>query len=70
MNKLIVRVKPGKRENRIISSNNNELVVEIAAPPVDGRANIELLKFLSKHFKKKFRIVSGHNSRIKILEEI
>ena len=69
MNKLIVKVKPNKKASRIVSINGNELIVELKAQPIEGRANRELLKLLKQYFKKNYRIVSGFNSKTKILEE-
>jgi len=42
----------------------------VKAPAHDNKANAELLRFLSKTLKKKFRIVKGMKSREKILEII
>ena len=46
----------------------DELKIRIAAPPVDGAANAELIKFLAKEFdvaRSAVDIVSGHASRTK-----
>jgi uncharacterized protein len=42
--------------------------VSIKARPIKGEANKEIEKFLSKHFKKKVRIVSGFKSSRKVIE--
>ena len=42
--------------------------IQIKAKPEDNKANIELIKFLSKSLKKKVRIVSGFKSKEKIVE--
>ena len=63
-----VKVKPNARETKIVDSKINEMTVQIAAPPDKNKANIELIKFLSKHFKKKVKIVSGLTNRNKIVE--
>ena len=44
---LKVLVQPNARTNGIVSFSENILKVRIAAPPVKGRANSELNKFLS-----------------------
>ena len=69
-NKFKVIVKPNSRENKIIEFNkdSNTYKIQIKAKPEDNKANIELIKFLSKSLKKKVRIFSGLKSREKIVE--
>ena len=68
--KFKVIVKPNSKENKIIEFNKeaNAYKIQIRAKPEDNKANIELIKFLSKSLKKKARIVSGFKSREKIIE--
>ena len=68
--KIIVVVKPNKKENRIIEHDtiNNTMTVEIAAQAQKNKANIELTKFLSKQLGKKVRIKTGFTSKEKICE--
>lgn len=68
MARLQVKVKPNAKESKIISEEGNKLVVAIAARPEKGKANAELIKFLSKKLKKQARIVSGFGSSSKIVE--
>jgi uncharacterized protein (TIGR00251 family) len=68
MARLQVKVKPNARENKIIEQTADRLTVSIAAPPEDNKANIELIKFLSRQLKKQVRIVSGFGSKTKIVE--
>ena len=42
--------------------------VWIKEKPIQGKANIKLLKFLKKYFKRPVKIVSGFTSRNKIIE--
>ena len=44
---IIVQVKPNARQNRLIKFENNILHLAIVAPPVNGKANRELIRFLS-----------------------
>lgn len=44
------------------------MTVAVAAPPEKGKANLELIRFLSKKLKKQVRIVSGFGNSSKILE--
>lgn len=63
-----VLVKPNAFENRILSCENGLYKISIKAPAKEGKANLELLKFLKKEFGKKVKLVSGANSRIKRIE--
>ncbi len=68
--KFKVIAKPNSRENKIIGfdKDKNAYLVQIKAKPEDNKANIELIKFLSRMLKKKVRIVSGLKSKEKILQ--
>ena len=64
-----VIVKPNSGENKIerFDKERNAYKISIKAKPENSKANIELIKFLSKELKKKVRIVSGFKSREKII---
>ncbi|HLD05000.1 MAG TPA: DUF167 domain-containing protein [Candidatus Nanoarchaeia archaeon] len=63
---LAVRVKPGAKKTEILSKEDI-WEIAVAAPPDKNKANKELIRFLSKHLKRKVRIKSGHKSRDKLL---
>jgi uncharacterized protein (TIGR00251 family) len=44
------RVQPGARHSAFVGSRNNELVVKLSAPAVDGKANAALRSFLARAF--------------------
>ncbi|MEH8025833.1 DUF167 family protein YggU [Gallibacterium anatis] len=46
---IILQPKAGK--DQIVGLYGDELKITITAPPIDGKANAHLLKFLSKQFK-------------------
>lgn len=63
-----VKVVPRASRTEIVGEQDGALRVRIAAPPVDGAANDELIRALAKHFEVKrnaVTIVSGHTSRTK-----
>lgn len=65
---LMVYIQPGAKKSCICGEHNGQLKIKIAAPPVDGKANAELIEFLSKEIgcaKSSIAIVSGENSRTK-----
>ena len=61
---LDVYVKPNSKEFQI-KTEENELVVFCRETPVKGRVNRELIKELSRLFKRRVEIVSGFSSRHK-----
>ena len=71
-NKFKVIVKPNSRENKIegLNMDKNAYIISIKARPENNKANIQIVKFLSKLLKKKVKIVSGLKSREKIIEII
>jgi uncharacterized protein (TIGR00251 family) len=72
--KVSIRVKaqPSASKNEFCGQYGEDaLKIRIKAAPVEGAANKELIKFLSKSFKvSKSNIIfkSGQNSKIKIIE--
>ncbi|MFH1382903.1 MAG: DUF167 domain-containing protein [Chloroflexota bacterium] len=44
---ILIHVQPNSSRNEIIGFQDDVLRVRIAAPPVKGKANQELIKFLS-----------------------
>ena len=68
MERIKVIVKPNCSKNKIYYDDSRLCYrVELKAKPKEGEANLELIKFLSKHFKKRVRIVSGFKSRIETI---
>jgi uncharacterized protein (TIGR00251 family) len=61
---LNVYVKPNSREFKI-EAEDDELVVHCKESPVKGKVNRELIRELSKVFKKRMEIVSGFTSKQK-----
>jgi uncharacterized protein (TIGR00251 family) len=63
-----VKVVPRASKSEIAGELGGALKVRIAAPPVDGAANAELIKLLSKTFdvsKAQVEIVVGETSKNK-----
>ncbi|MGB6296862.1 MAG: DUF167 domain-containing protein [Rivularia sp. (in: cyanobacteria)] len=68
---ITVKVKPNSKEQKIIEENDGSLTIRLKSPPVDGKANEELIKVLSKKYsvpKSYIRIKSGASSRQKLIE--
>jgi uncharacterized protein (TIGR00251 family) len=65
-----VRVVARASRTEIAGERDGALRVRVAAPPVEGAANAELLRFVAKLLQLPARdveIVSGHTSKTKIL---
>jgi uncharacterized protein (TIGR00251 family) len=65
-----VFVKPRAGKSRVCGVREGVLEVALAAPPVDGEANAELVKTLARTFgiaKSSVQLVSGERSRTKLL---
>ena len=66
-----VKVKPNSKQQKIEEQPDGSLSVHLKSPPVDGKANEELIKLLSEKFdvpKSYIRIKSGLSSRQKLVE--
>lgn len=65
---LNVRVIPRASRSQIVGLVDGILKIRVAAPPVDGAANAELVKVLAKAFgvsKGSIEILAGETSRTK-----
>jgi len=63
-----VRVIPRSSRTEIVGERDGALKVKLKSPPVEGAANEELVRFLSKLFgvtQAQLEIVSGQTSRNK-----
>ena len=63
-----VRVVPRASRSEIVGEYDGALKLRIASPPVDGAANAELIRVLSKTFdvsKSEVEILSGQTSKMK-----
>ena len=63
-----VQVVPRSSRSEVVGEHNGSLRIKIAAPPVDGAANEELIRVLAKTFnvsRSAVRIVSGQTGKVK-----
>jgi uncharacterized protein (TIGR00251 family) len=63
-----VRVVPRASKSEIIGEHDGALKVRIASPPVDGAANMELIRVLAKKLgvsRNDIEIISGGTSKNK-----
>ncbi|MCK5639186.1 MAG: YggU family protein [Gammaproteobacteria bacterium] len=67
---LFIRVQPRASHNEIVGPHGEQLKVRITAPPVDGKANVHLQKFLARAFtvtKADITLLGGESGRDKRL---
>jgi uncharacterized protein len=62
---LRLHVQPGARRTEVAGLHGDRLKIRVAAPPVDGAANEELLRFLKERVGGRFELLRGHASRAK-----
>jgi uncharacterized protein len=72
MKDIIVKVylQPKSSKNEIVGPYRDAIKVKVTSPPVEGKANEALIRFLAKEFKtspSSIEIVKGHHSREKTL---
>ena len=68
--RISVKVQPNARQNEILRFQDEVLHIKIAAPPVKGKANRELLRFLGDILglsQSQLTIEKGMTSRAKVI---
>ncbi len=68
--RIVMRVQPAASQNQIVGFKNGVLYLRIAAPPTKGKANQELVKFLSRVLgvtKSSLTIEKGMTSKMKTI---
>ena len=68
--KIAVRVHPNAARNEVAGSIGGVLQIRVAASPVKGKANQELIAFLSKVLgisKSRIGIIKGHTNKSKVI---
>ena len=67
---LQVKVKPNARASVLEQSADGQWVAQIQAPPVDGKANRELIALIARRFgcaKSAVSIKAGTSGRVKLV---
>ena len=65
-----IKVKPNSRASLLEQKEDGTWLAQIKSPPVDGKANDELLTLVAKHFgcrKSDVSIKTGGSSRTKLV---
>jgi uncharacterized protein (TIGR00251 family) len=69
--RLMLRVSPGAKRSTVVGRHGEAWKIRVAAPPLDGRANLSLETFLATVLevgRDQLRIVTGASGRDKIVE--
>jgi len=69
--RLTIFVKPLKNETKLFSEPDGTLTMHVAAPPMKGKANREIVKWLSKKLQtssSNVQVIVGLHSTIKTIE--
>ncbi|MCX7195377.1 MAG: DUF167 family protein [Proteobacteria bacterium] len=67
---LVLHVQPGAKRTEVIGLHGDALKIRLAAPPIEGRANEALLRFIAGSFNVPLRSVElkqGVLSRHKVV---
>jgi hypothetical protein len=72
-NSLVIKIKvePRSSKSEIVGPYGDGIKVKLTSPPVDGKANKELIELLSKELKiprKNIEIISGQSSKNKVVK--
>lgn len=67
---VAVHAQPGARRDAIVGEHGGRLKIALTTPPIEGRANQALIKFLAKRLglpRSAIELISGETSREKRL---
>ncbi len=70
---LTLHIQPGAKRSEIVGMHGEALKIKLAAPPIEGRANEALLKFIADLFAVPLRnteLKQGGQSRHKVVAVI
>ena len=68
---ITLHIQPGAKKTEFAGLHGDALKIRLAAPPVDGKANEALIKFIAATLhlpKSAVNLKSGQTSRRKVLE--
>jgi uncharacterized protein len=65
-----IKVKPNTRASLLEQKEDGTWLAQLKSPPVDGKANEELIALVAKHFRcrtSEVEIKSGASGRVKLV---
>ena len=69
--KILIKVKTNAKEERVEKLDEVSFKVFVKALPAEGKANIEVVKTIARHYKiapARVKIISGFKAKQKIIE--
>ena len=66
-----LKVIPNAKKSEIVGILDDALKIKISAPPLEGKANAQIIKFFCDYLdisKSKLEIISGEKSKYKLLK--
>ena len=67
-----IKVKPRSRTSSLVQMSDGTWVANLKSPPVDGKANAELVELVAEHWKCRkadVTIKSGASGRMKLVKD-
>ena len=67
---IVIHAQPRASHAEVVGLHGDALKVRLAAPPVDGAANLELIRVMAKVLgvpKSSVDVTRGHNSKSKVV---
>lgn len=64
-------IQPNAKNNEVVGLHGDSIKIKIKAPPVDGEANLALIRFLSQQLgipQKNFTLLHGQTGKNKLIE--
>lgn len=71
MTKISIRVIPNARRSEVVNQEGEAWKIRVAAPPIEGKANKELIRWLAKVLDlapSEIEIVKGLGSKHKLVQ--
>lgn len=68
---ISVLIQPNSKKTEIQGIHDNKLKIRIHSPPVDGKANEEVIRYFSKILeikKNQVDIIKGHTDKNKLIQ--
>ena len=69
--RISIKAKAGAKKESVEKLSDNEFVVSVKEPPIDGRANWAICRAVADYFgvsPSRVNVISGQSSKNKILE--
>jgi len=62
-----IKVNTGKRETKIVGEKDGILLIDVKGKAENNEANKEIIRFFSKKYGRKVKMVKGLRSRRKVI---